>query len=137
MDITIVRWTVKHFEDKGDRDHILVNNEYNITVMIDCEFASTEMKELAFSSPAMMWPVNAYYDGKNALSEEEVEFADIFKSIVSDDDNEFAALFQGVRNLLLQNGEEEVIFSAWRKTAIEKYTKEDEGLEGISEKHGE
>ena len=33
---------LRHFEDKGD--HILVDSDYNITGIIDWEFASTEMK---------------------------------------------------------------------------------------------
>ncbi len=67
---------LKHYEDKGD--HILVDESHNITAIIDWEFASAEAKELAFSSPCMMWPVGKYYDGSNELSEDEVAFAQIF-----------------------------------------------------------
>lgn len=74
---------LKHFDDKGD--HIMVDEEYTITGMIDWEWASTEAKELAFSSPCMMWPVGPFYDGENALSEDEVEFAKIFKERGRDD----------------------------------------------------
>ncbi|KAK6008370.1 hypothetical protein QM012_000273 [Aureobasidium pullulans] len=62
---------LKHADDKGD--HILIDEEYNITGIIDWEFASTETKNLAFSSPCMMWPVQKYYDGNNDLSEEEYD----------------------------------------------------------------
>ncbi|KAI0897296.1 hypothetical protein F4806DRAFT_507807 [Annulohypoxylon nitens] len=67
---------LKHFDDKGD--HILVDEDYNITAIIDWEFASTESKELAFSSPCMMWPVGEFYDGDNDLAEAEIQFAAIF-----------------------------------------------------------
>ncbi|KAK0750535.1 hypothetical protein B0T18DRAFT_437704 [Schizothecium vesticola] len=52
---------------------------YNITGIIDWEFASAEAKELAFSSPCMMWPVGKFYDGDNVLAEDEERFADIFE----------------------------------------------------------
>jgi hypothetical protein len=67
----------KHFEDKGD--HILIDEQYNITGIIDWEFASTESKNLAFSAPCMMWPVGDFYDGKNDLSQDELTFAQIFR----------------------------------------------------------
>jgi len=56
---------LKHTDDKGE--HILVDDEYNITGIIDWVFASTACKAYAFSSPCMMWPVAAYYEGKNVL----------------------------------------------------------------------
>ncbi|KAI4726112.1 hypothetical protein E4T49_06137 [Aureobasidium sp. EXF-10728] len=71
------KFYIKHADDKGD--HILVDEDYNITGIIDWEFASTETKRLAFSSPCMMWPVQKYYDGSNDLSQEEHEFAQMFQ----------------------------------------------------------
>ena len=68
---------LKHFDDKGD--HIMIDEEYNITGLIDWEFASAEAKELAFSAPCMMWPVGKFYDGDNSLTEDEVRFATIFE----------------------------------------------------------
>lgn len=67
---------LKHADDKGD--HILVDEDFNITGIIDWEFASVESKMLAFSSPCMLWPVGDFYDGSNRLSPEEMEFADMF-----------------------------------------------------------
>jgi len=67
---------LKHYDDKGD--HILVDEEYNITGMIDWEFASTEAKEVAFSSPCMLWPVGKFYDGSNQLSDDELLLARIY-----------------------------------------------------------
>lgn len=43
---------LKHYDDNGD--HILVDDDCNITGIIDWEFASAEAKDLAFSSPCMM-----------------------------------------------------------------------------------
>ncbi|KAL2019113.1 hypothetical protein VTK56DRAFT_10064 [Thermocarpiscus australiensis] len=68
---------LRHYDDKGD--HILVDEEYNITGMIDWEFASAEAKEIAFSSPCMMWPVGDFFDGRNVLAEDEERFAGIFE----------------------------------------------------------
>lgn len=68
---------LKHADDKGD--HILIDEDYNITGIIDWEWASTETKNFAFSSPCMMWPVAKYYDGSNELSQEEHEFAQMFR----------------------------------------------------------
>lgn len=69
---------LKHFDDKGD--HILVDTDFNITGIIDWEFASAEPKALAFSTPCMLWPVGDFYDGKAELSAEEIEFAEIFEA---------------------------------------------------------
>lgn len=69
---------LKHQDDKGD--HILVDENYNITGIIDWEFASAEAKELAFSSPCMMWPVGTFYEGHNDLSNDEICFAEILAS---------------------------------------------------------
>ena len=69
---------LKHGEDKGD--HILVDQDYNITGIIDWEFATIETKKSAFSSPCMMWPVSEFYDGSNELSPEELEFAQMFEN---------------------------------------------------------
>lgn len=134
-----------HLDDKGD--HILVDEQYNITGIIDWEFASAEAKQLAFSSPCMMWPVGDFYDGKNELADEELEFADIFRrrgrpdmvEIVLNarkfqkflfflggvpvDQAEFEALFQGLRASMLADGEEQLdSYQEWRKKAIEKYS---------------
>lgn len=67
---------LKHADDKGD--HIMIDEEYNITGIIDWEFASTEPWESAFSSPCFMWPVAKFYDGDDSLAPDEMEFASIF-----------------------------------------------------------
>lgn len=67
---------LKHYDDKGD--HILVDGDFNITGVIDWEWASAEAKPYAFSSPCMLWPVGDYYDGKNNLAAEETQLAELF-----------------------------------------------------------
>ncbi|KAG6284998.1 hypothetical protein E4U46_006331 [Claviceps purpurea] len=68
---------LKHVDDKGD--HILVNDDFDIVGIIDWEWCSTAPREQAFSSPQMMWPINAFYDGSNELAEEELFLARVFR----------------------------------------------------------
>ncbi|KAG6127208.1 hypothetical protein E4U12_006005 [Claviceps purpurea] len=68
---------LKHPDDKGD--HILVNAEFDIVGIIDWEWCQTTSREDAFSSPQMMWPVDAFYDGSNELAEEELLLARVFR----------------------------------------------------------
>jgi aminoglycoside phosphotransferase (APT) family kinase protein len=75
--VTDPRFYIRHFDDKGD--HILVNEDFNITGIIDWEGASAEGAPFAFNSPCMMWPVRQYCSGSNALSVEETEFAAMFR----------------------------------------------------------
>lgn len=71
------RFYLKHNDDKSD--NLLVDHDARITGIIDWEFASTEVRELAFTSPCMMWPVGDLYNGKNNLSAEELELAGMFQ----------------------------------------------------------
>ncbi|KAG5990376.1 hypothetical protein E4U52_004643 [Claviceps spartinae] len=68
---------LKHADDKGD--HILVNDEFDIVGIIDWEWCQTASREQAFSSPCMMWPINAFYDGSNELAEEELLLARVLR----------------------------------------------------------
>ncbi|EGX89900.1 Protein kinase-like domain [Cordyceps militaris CM01] len=63
------RFYLKHADDKGD--HILVSADFDIVGIIDWEWCATASKAEAFASPCMMWPVAAFYDGSNALADEE------------------------------------------------------------------
>lgn len=51
-----VPFCLKHPDDKGD--HLLVDENYNITAIIDWESTSAEVKEFAFTSPCMMWDIS-------------------------------------------------------------------------------
>ncbi|UNI18128.1 hypothetical protein JDV02_004418 [Purpureocillium takamizusanense] len=70
------KFFLKHADDKGD--HIFVNADFDIVGVIDWEWCSTVSKEEAFSSPCMMWPVAAFYDGSNELADEELLLARVF-----------------------------------------------------------
>lgn len=133
---------LKHGDDKGD--HILIDEDYTITSIIDWEFASTEAKELAFSSPCMMWPVGKFYDGSNELAADEIRFAKTFEKrgrkdihdIVMNgrrwqrfsffigggdatDSEEFAALFRGLRAAFAEQGCEKDPYEDWRSERLE------------------
>lgn len=132
---------LKHFDDKGN--HILVDEDYNITAIIDWEFASTESKELAFSSPCMMWPVGEFYDGDNHLAEAELQFAAIFDARgredigdlvrqgrrwqrflfflgggIPGDMSELETLFQGLRKSYTQGEDDISSYSEWKASFL-------------------
>ena len=134
---------LKHYDDKGD--HILVDEEYNITGIIDWEFASVEAKELAFSSPCMMWPVAEFYDGDNDLAKDEEHFATLFDQRGRPDlgdtvrcgrrwqrflfflgggipigMDEFKSLFQGLRRSFV-NEEDIVPYEKWKEEALKAF----------------
>lgn len=56
---------LRHADDKGD--HLLVDADYNITGIIDWEWAYTASKSEAFKSPIMLLPVADFYDGENGI----------------------------------------------------------------------
>jgi aminoglycoside phosphotransferase (APT) family kinase protein len=147
---------LRHGEDKGD--HILVDDDFNITGIIDWEFAATTAKEFAFSSPCMMWPVASFYDGKNTLSKDELQFAKTFETRgrkdMSDfilngrrwqrwlfslsenspqDKEEYEALFQGLRRSFIDGKDEEAIspYKVWKQEALETYEKVDPQLPSV------
>lgn len=149
---------LKHFHDKGD--HILVDADFNITGIIDWEFASAEPKALAFSTPCMLWPVADFYDGNNKLSAAEIEFAEILEGRgrkdmgkvvresrmmqrftffngggVSRDPKEFQALFNGLRAAWLSKNEQSNSYEGWRKDA-EQRQEGDDGLQILLRRSG-
>ncbi|KAI9149442.1 kinase-like domain [Paramyrothecium foliicola] len=67
------KFYLKHADNKGD--HILVDADFNITGIVDWEWAHTAPLAHAFNSPIGFLPVSDFYDGKNYLGEEEVIFA--------------------------------------------------------------
>lgn len=105
-----------------------------------------------------MWPVADFYNGKNNLSREEIEFASIFRKrgrcdmaefllkgrrwqrfLVSVSENmssgpqEFQNLFQGLRAALLDECEPAklVSYDEWRAKAIPQYANTDEQLQRL------
>lgn len=144
------RFYLKHADDKGD--HILVDDEYNITGIVDWEWAHTDSKSAAFNSPIMLIPVAEFYDGMNYLGEDELVFAQLLEDkghanlaeIVRNgriihrfefccgydlaDWDGFLGLFQGLRRALDVDGDLE--WESWREKAIKQY-KEDEQLKEL------
>ena len=155
-DNTGPRFYLKHNDDKGD--HLLVNKDSRVTAIIDWEYATTEVREIAFTSPCMMWPVGDFYDGKNNLSPEEFEFANIFRKrrrhdmadiilkgrkwqrflfLLSENMpselSEFQALFQGLRAAVMDEHDVHKLepYTEWKKKAIERYAKTDVNLQKL------
>lgn len=64
---------LKHADDKGD--HILVDDDYNITGIVDWEWAHTDCPSVAFNSPILLLPVAEFYDGAAMPGEDELHFA--------------------------------------------------------------
>lgn len=134
---------LKHFDDKGD--HILVDRDFNITGIIDWEFASLEPKALAFSSPCFLWPVGDFYAGNNRLSSEEMEFAAIFERRQRKDmahlirngrkmqrylfpvggypqeHEEFEAMFNGLHAAWTEDKSQLVPYQIWKDKALKRY----------------
>lgn len=133
---------LKHNYDTGD--HILVDEDFTITGITDWEFAWTEAKEAAFSSPCMMWGVADFYDGVNKLPDDEVRFAEIFRQRGRQDLCDIVmngrrwqrflffiggveatkieahkALFQALRATFAEEGEEIGSYEEWRRMALE------------------
>ncbi|PYH38142.1 uncharacterized protein BO87DRAFT_326429, partial [Aspergillus neoniger CBS 115656] len=136
------RFYLRHADDKGD--HILVDGDYNITGIVDWEWAYTDSKTEAFKSPVMLLPVSDFYDGVNTLGGNESTFADILEAKgnkglaeivrngrllhrfqfccgydVSDWEG-FLGLFQGLRNAL--NLDADMSWVDWKINALQRYS---------------
>jgi hypothetical protein len=72
------KFDLKHADEKGDQ--ILVDDEFNITGIIDWEWAPTDSKSGAFNSPIVLLSVADFYEGENSISEDEIFFAKCFEA---------------------------------------------------------
>ncbi|KAJ5602065.1 hypothetical protein N7510_011599 [Penicillium lagena] len=72
------KFYLKHADEKGDQ--ILVDDEFNITGIIDWEWAHTDSKSAAFNSPIVLLPVADFYTGVNSIGEDEAFFAKCFEA---------------------------------------------------------
>ncbi|WPG97344.1 Hypothetical protein R9X50_00011800 [Acrodontium crateriforme] len=141
---------LKHPDDKGD--HILVDDDYNITGIIDWEWSYTAPVELAFNSPIMLLPVARFYNGEQSICEEEEYFASCLKSKGTEqlakavkagriqhffsfccgydlgDWTGFLGLFQGLRDAA--GIDEDIAWDQWRMKALRRY-ESDEGLQFV------
>ncbi|KAI9883524.1 MAG: hypothetical protein M1823_004713 [Watsoniomyces obsoletus] len=74
---------LKHPDDKGD--HILLDEQFNITGIIDWEWCFSTPRDYAFSSPCMLWPIDDWYASSNRLADGELELAAIYRERGRDD----------------------------------------------------
>ncbi|GIK07109.1 hypothetical protein Aspvir_002764 [Aspergillus viridinutans] len=132
---------LKHADDKGD--HILVDDDSNITGVVDWEWAHTDSKAAAFNSPILLLPVADFYDGINHPGEDELALAQSFEDKGHLDLAEavrngrilhrfefccgydladwkgFLGLFQGLRKAINVDGDLE--WDAWKEKTLETY----------------
>ncbi|KAJ5279573.1 hypothetical protein N7478_004945 [Penicillium angulare] len=69
---------LKHADDKGD--HILVDDDFGITSVIDWEWAHTSSKLGTFNSPIVLFDVADFYEGANFISEDRTFLAECFEA---------------------------------------------------------
>ena len=141
---------LKHPDEKGDQ--ILVDEEYNITGIIDWEWAYTAPIELAFNSPIVLLPVARFYDGEQTIGEDEEFFASCLETKGAQqlanavksgrlqhffsfccgydlaDWKGFLGLFRGLRDAAGMDGGIE--WDEWRALAVRRY-QYDEGLQTL------
>ncbi|KAI9870470.1 MAG: hypothetical protein M1830_004217, partial [Pleopsidium flavum] len=144
------KFYLRHADDKGD--HILVDDEFNITGIIDWEWAYTAPKAEAFSSPLALWNVGDFFDGSNELSENEQAFADLLDTkschgavglghyvrsgkrqqrfqfisgyeLYDWDFNGYVSIFAGLRKVF--GVDADVEWGEWRQSALERYRHDD------------
>jgi hypothetical protein len=80
------KFYLRHPDDAGF--HIMVDDEFNITGIIDWEWAHTVPRAMAFSSPSWLWDVGAFFDGSNKLGTREMAFAEVLGSLGCDPDSQ-------------------------------------------------
>lgn len=147
---------LKHADDKGD--HILVDDDFNITGIIDWEWAYTAPLAQAFNSPIGLLPVADFYDGASGLGEDEMFFARLLEEkghqdlagcvrrgrlqhrfefccgYNLDDWSGFLGLFQGLRKFSKTEEDRSIAWIDWKAVALHRY-REDAGLQTLLSKH--
>ncbi|KAH8434298.1 uncharacterized protein LDX57_011938 [Aspergillus melleus] len=69
---------LRYADDKGT--HILVDEDCNITGIIDWEWAHTDTRSAAFRSPMLVLPVCDFFNGKSELGDNELLLAKSFEA---------------------------------------------------------
>jgi hypothetical protein len=64
---------LRYANDKGD--HILVDDDYNITGVVNWEWVYIDLKSAAFNSLIMLLPVTNFYNRINHPGEDELALA--------------------------------------------------------------
>lgn len=146
---------LNHADDKGD--HILVDENFNITGIIDWEWAHTMPPEIAFNSPIGLLPVADFYDGANNIGEDESVFARLLEDKgrselashvrkgrlqhrfafccgydLAGDWSGFLGVFRGLREAIqVDHG---LDWDEWKKVALCRYS-EDDALDLLRSRH--
>lgn len=144
------KFYLKHGDDKGD--HILVDENFNITGIIDWEWAYTADPADAFNSPIGLLPVADFYAGNGSIGDDEAVFAELFRDkgqpqlaqfvlegrvrhLYSfccghnpDDWDGFLSLFRGLREAV--GVDENLDWAAWKDKTLNRY-REDAGLQVV------
>ncbi|EPE04410.1 hypothetical protein F503_01414 [Ophiostoma piceae UAMH 11346] len=145
---------LKHADDKGD--HLLVDADYNLTGIIDWEWAHTAPASIAFNSPIGFLPVGDFYDGANDIGADESVFAQLLADKGRDDlaqcvrtgrlqhrfafccgydmDTDwegFLGLFRGLREAVQIDAG--IDWDEWKAKALDKY-RDDDGLKQLLER---
>ncbi|KAI5859849.1 hypothetical protein GGS23DRAFT_264210 [Durotheca rogersii] len=149
------KYYLKHADDKGD--HILVDEDFNVTGIIDWEWAYTAPPTHAFNSPIGLLPVAQFYSGANNLGDDEITFARMLEEKGRQDLADFVwngrlqhrfafccgydladwdgflGLFQGLRDAVkIDDGKD---WNGWKTAALYRY-REDAGLQLLLSRHG-
>ncbi|WQF86079.1 Putative aminoglycoside phosphotransferase, protein kinase-like domain superfamily [Colletotrichum destructivum] len=139
------KFYLKHADDKGD--HILVDDDFHITGIIDWEWAHTAPPAHAFNSPIAFLPVADFYNGSNELGDDELAFARLFEEKgrrdlgrcvrrgrlqhrfafccgydLAADWSGFQGLFQGLRDAV--KVDEGMGWEDWKAVAMRRYGEE-------------
>ena len=157
LDLTEQVWPVEeeggktylnHADDKGN--HILIDNDYTITGMIDWGWAFSAPRTLSFNSPLVLLDIPEFYAGDPAISSAESYFAHALErkggmglaesarggrkrrffefccgyDVYTDWEGLFG-LFGGLRRCV--GGYGELQWEEWRKIALERY-EDDQGV---------
>ncbi|KAK7626139.1 hypothetical protein IWX48DRAFT_634683 [Phyllosticta citricarpa] len=136
------KFFLKHVDDK--HYHILIDEDFNITGVIDWEWAHVMPKAIAFNSLMVLMPVGEFFGGSNDLGEDELAFAQMLEEKDSPilaqrvrkgklqhqfafccsfdlarDWDGFLGIFRGLLAALGIFGSFD--WSCWREMALEKY----------------
>lgn len=142
---------LRHADDKGD--HLLVDDNFHVTAVIDWESAYTVPAPLAFRSPMMTFKTHEFFTGVNSLSEDEEALAETLEEKGRPDlakyvregkihhrfafccgadflrwEEDFLGLFKGLRSLV--GVDADLDWDEWKEVALDRYA-EDEGLQQV------
>jgi hypothetical protein len=153
------KFYLRHPDDAGS--HIMVDDEFNITGIIDWEWAHTVPGAMAFSSPSWLWDVGKFFDGSNKLGTREIAFAELLGTLGFDlesgylencvrdgrgmqqfsfllgygfcdeDFVAFTTMFGALRKIF--NTDADLAWDDWRRAALKRYA-QDSRLQALVER---